>query len=115
MIRRVLAVTVKELLQLKRDWRTLVALLGMPVVLLLIYGFALSFDVQDIRLAVVDRSRTAASRELIQSFLRSGYFVHVATLDDVRQLAARGFDAAITGRALYEGAFTLAEGLAAAG
>ncbi|MGD8440519.1 MAG: ABC transporter permease, partial [Holophagae bacterium] len=86
MIRRVLAVTIKELLQLKRDWRTLVALLGMPVVLLLIYGFALSFDVQDIRLAVVDRSRSADSRELIQSFLRSGYFVQVATLDDVRPL-----------------------------
>jgi phosphoribosylformimino-5-aminoimidazole carboxamide ribotide isomerase len=39
----------------------------------------------------------------------------VSSLDDVRELAARGFDAAITGRALYEGAFTLAEGLAAAG
>jgi ABC-2 type transport system permease protein len=85
-IRRVLAVTVKELLQLKRDWRTLIALLGMPVVMLLIYGFALSFDVQDIRLAVVDRSRTAESRELVQAFLQSGYFVRVATLDDTREL-----------------------------
>ncbi|MCU0305308.1 MAG: ABC transporter permease [Thermoanaerobaculales bacterium] len=86
MIRRVLAITVKELLQLRRDWRTLIALLGMPVVLLLIYGFALSFDVRDIRLAVVDRSRTADSRELIQAFLESGYFIRVATLDDTRGL-----------------------------
>ena len=39
----------------------------------------------------------------------------VSSLDDVRELAARGFDAAITGRALYEGAFTLAQGLGAAG
>ena len=39
----------------------------------------------------------------------------VASLDDVRELAARGFAAAITGRALYEGAFSLSEGLAAAG
>jgi ABC-2 type transport system permease protein len=85
-IRRVLAVTVKELLQLRRDWRTLVALLGMPVIMLLIYGFALSFDVQDIRLAVVDRSRTADSREVIQAFLQSGYFIRVATLDDTREL-----------------------------
>jgi phosphoribosylformimino-5-aminoimidazole carboxamide ribotide isomerase len=38
----------------------------------------------------------------------------VSSLDDVRELAARGFEAAITGRALYEGAFTLAEGLEAA-
>jgi phosphoribosylformimino-5-aminoimidazole carboxamide ribotide isomerase len=38
----------------------------------------------------------------------------VSSLADIRELAARGFEAAITGRALYEGAFTLAEGLAAA-
>ena len=38
------ALTVKELLQLKRDWRTTGTLRGMPVVLLLIYGYALSFD-----------------------------------------------------------------------
>jgi ABC-2 type transport system permease protein len=88
MIRRILAVTVKELLQLKRDWRTAVALLGMPVVLLLIYGFALSFDVRDIRLAVVDQSRTRAGREVVQAFLESGYFVRAATLDEVRPLDA---------------------------
>jgi ABC-2 type transport system permease protein len=86
MTRRILAVAVKELLQLKRDWRTALALLGMPVVLLMIYGFALSFDVQDIRLAVVDQSRTSASRRVIQAFLQSGYFVRVATLDDTRAL-----------------------------
>jgi len=88
MIRRILAVTVKELLQLRRDWRTSGALLGMPVVLLLIYGFALSFDVQDIKLAVVDRSRTADSRKVVQAFLQSGYFVRVATLDETRPLDA---------------------------
>jgi len=86
MMRRILAVTVKELLQLKRDWRTALALLGMPMVLLLIYGFALSFDVQDIRLAVVDQSRTRAAREVVRAFLESGYFVRVAALDEVRPL-----------------------------
>jgi ABC-2 type transport system permease protein len=85
-IRRILAMTVKELLQLRRDWRTALALLGMPVIMLLIYGYALSFDVQDIRLAVVDRSRTADSRRLVQAFLESGYFVRVATLDESRPL-----------------------------
>jgi ABC-2 type transport system permease protein len=88
MIRRILAVTVKELLQLRRDWRTALALLGMPIILLLIYGFALSFDVQDVRLAVVDLSRTADSRRLVQAFVRSGYFLPVANVDDTRQLDA---------------------------
>jgi ABC-2 type transport system permease protein len=85
-IRRILAVTVKELLQLKRDWRTALALVGMPVVLLLIYGYALSFDAQDIRLAVIDQSRTRAARDVVQAFLESGYFELVATLDDTRPL-----------------------------
>jgi ABC-2 type transport system permease protein len=85
-IRRVLATAVKELLQLKRDWRTALALLGMPVVLLMIYGYALSFDVTDIRLGVVDQSRTQASRRMVEAFLKSGYFVQRAALDDSRPL-----------------------------
>jgi ABC-2 type transport system permease protein len=87
-IRRILALAIKELLQLRRDWRTALALLGMPVVLLLIYGFALSFDVQDIRLVVVDQSRTRASRVLIEAFIRSGYFVRAGVAADVSQLDA---------------------------
>jgi ABC-2 type transport system permease protein len=85
-IRRILATTVKELLQLKRDWRTALALLGMPIVLLMIYGFALSFDVTDIRLGVVDLSRTRDSRQVVEAFLKSGYFVQKVSLDDVRPL-----------------------------
>ena len=45
MLRRALAVAVKELFQLRRDRRTAVFLLGMPIVLLFIYGYALSFYV----------------------------------------------------------------------
>jgi ABC-2 type transport system permease protein len=85
-IRRILATTVKELLQLKRDWRTALALLGMPIVLLMIYGYALSFDVTNIRLGVVDQSRTQDSRRVVEAFLKSGYFVQRAVLDDSRPL-----------------------------
>lgn len=74
MIRRTLAVAVKEFLQLRRDWRTTLALLGMPVVLLLIYGLALSFDVRHVRLAVVDLDGGRAARELERGFRHSGYF-----------------------------------------
>ncbi len=84
MIRRTLAVAVKELLQLRRDWRTSLTLLGMPIVLLLIYGYALSFDVRDVRLAVIDQDGTAASRALAQAFLSSGYFREVARGRDPR-------------------------------
>jgi ABC-2 type transport system permease protein len=88
MIRRTLAVAVKELLQLFRDWRTMLTLLVMPMVLLLIYGYALSFDVEHIRLAVVDRDGTRAAREVSEAFVRSGYFDLVAANRNERGLEA---------------------------
>ncbi len=86
MIRRLLAIAVKELLQLRRDWRSTAALLGMPLVLLLLYGYALSFDVQHIRLAVVDLDGTRAAREVREAFLQSGYFDLIAYARDERVL-----------------------------
>lgn len=108
MTRRALAVAVKELLHLRRDWRTSLALLGMPMVLLLIYGYALSFDVQHIRLMVVDLDGTRASRELRESFLRSGYFDLAASGRDQRAVLP-AFD---SGRA--QAALVVPEGYAAA-
>jgi ABC-2 type transport system permease protein len=95
MLRRALAIAVKELLQLRRDPRTALTLLGMPIVLLFIYGYALSFDVQHIRLAVVDEDGSRESRDMAQAFLRSGYFDLVAYSNDTRVLGSL-FD---TGRA----------------
>src|SRR5512136_2049334 len=86
MLRRTLAIAIKELLQLRRDPRTTLALFGMPIVMLLIYGYALSFDVQHIRFAVVDQDGTRAGREVSDSFVRSGYFDLVVHGNDVRVL-----------------------------
>ena len=86
MIRRTLAIAVKEFLQLFRDWRTMLTLLVMPMALLLIYGYALSFDIRHIRLAVVDNDGSRAAREVQQAFLGSGYFDLVASARDERAL-----------------------------
>jgi ABC-2 type transport system permease protein len=86
MIRRLLAVAIKELLHLRRDPRTALTLLGMPMVLLMIYGFALSFDVQDARLAVVDLAGSRSSRDVIHAFEASGYFDLVAHPSTSREL-----------------------------
>jgi ABC-2 type transport system permease protein len=50
-----------------------------------LYGYALNFDVQNIRLAVRDNDRTAASRDLIATFVNSGYFDLVASVADDRE------------------------------
>lgn len=86
MIRRILAVAGKEFLHLARDRRTTALLLGMPAVLLVFYGFALSFDVTHIRLAIIDQDNSAASREAADAFLRCGFFDLVWNSQDPRDV-----------------------------
>jgi ABC-2 type transport system permease protein len=68
------AVMVKEIRQIARDRRTLLILLFIPAFFLLLYGYALNFDIRNIRLAVDDRDSSAASRALVSAFVNSGYF-----------------------------------------
>jgi ABC-2 type transport system permease protein len=79
-MRKAFAVCRKELRQIARDRRTLMILLFVPALFLLIYGYALSWDVRNIRLAVDDRDRSAESRSLVSAFVNSGYFDFVATV-----------------------------------
>ncbi len=79
-MRRISAVARKELRQIARDPLSLLLLLGMPAMMLLIYGYAINFDVRHVRLAVEDRDRSAASRDLVASFVNSTYFDLVADL-----------------------------------
>ena len=85
---RLRAVSRKELLQIRRDARSLYLAFILPLVLLLLFGYAITFDIRDIRLAVLDESHTAASRELIASFRSSGYFTVVAHLERLAEADA---------------------------
>jgi ABC-2 type transport system permease protein len=68
------AVARKEVHQIARDRRTLLILLFVPAFFLLVYGYALNFDIRHIALGVQDNDRSSASRELISAFINSGYF-----------------------------------------
>jgi ABC-2 type transport system permease protein len=78
-VRRLRAVVVKELRQIRRDPFSLLMLIAFPALMLVLYGFALSFDVRHVKLAVQDRDRSPSSRDLVASFTHSGYFDLVAT------------------------------------
>jgi ABC-2 type transport system permease protein len=83
---KVRAVALKEMHQIGRDRRTLLILLFVPAFFLLIYGYALNFDIRHVRLAVQDNDRSSASRELISAFINSGYFDFVGQVlndDDI--------------------------------
>jgi ABC-2 type transport system permease protein len=89
---RALAVGRKELRQIARDRRTLTILLFVPAFFLLVYGYALSWDIRHVRLAVDDRDHSPESRGLIAAFVNSGYFDLVASItrpSDVTRLLDR--------------------------
>jgi drug efflux transport system permease protein len=89
----VLAIVAKEFRQIRRDQRTLTILLFVPAFFLLVYGYALSFDIRNIPLAVQDNDRSSASREAISAFVNSGYFDLVATVSseaDIDRLLDEG-------------------------
>ncbi|HEY6107061.1 MAG TPA: ABC transporter permease, partial [Anaeromyxobacteraceae bacterium] len=71
---RVGAMAAKEALHIRRDPRTLALGLVMPVVMLLLFGYGVSFDLERIPLAVADLDRSPASRELVRAFLAPGEF-----------------------------------------
>ena len=83
-MRTLLAVGMKELRQIRRDRRTLLILAFVPAFFLLVFGYALNFDIRNIPLAVEDRDGTAESRELVSAFVNSGYFNLVATVWSAR-------------------------------
>jgi ABC-2 type transport system permease protein len=85
-MRKALAVGRKELRQIARDTRTLTILLFVPAFVLLLFGYALSWDIRNIALAVDDRDRSSESRALIAAFVNSGYFDLVATIRDDAEL-----------------------------
>jgi ABC-2 type transport system permease protein len=85
-VRKTLAVGLKELRQIVRDRRTLLILLFIPAFFLLLYGYALNFDIRHVALAVDDRDGSTASRSLISAFVNSGYFELTATIRSPAEL-----------------------------
>jgi ABC-2 type transport system permease protein len=71
---KAIAVAVKDFRQIGRDRRTLMILLFVPAFFLLLYGYALNFDIRNIPLAVQDNDHSSASRDVISAFVNSGYF-----------------------------------------
>jgi ABC-2 type transport system permease protein len=74
MIGRVWAVAAKEFIQIRRDWRTLAVVLILPVLMLILYGYAINFDLRHVTMGVRDMDNTAASRRVIEAFGRSTLF-----------------------------------------
>jgi ABC-2 type transport system permease protein len=71
---KVAFIALKELRHLLRDTRSLMIAILMPIMMTLLYGYAINLDIKDIKLAVFDYDRTRESRDLVNRFYNSGYF-----------------------------------------
>lgn len=93
MFERIKQMLVKEFIQVFRDPKMRGVIFLMPIIQVLVFGYAVTTDVTHVATAVFDLDNSVASRELVSRFVRSGYFDIVAHVDDdehARQLVDRG-------------------------
>jgi ABC-2 type transport system permease protein len=76
----------KEFWHVLRDRRSLLILIGLPITMVLLYGFALSNEVRNSRFVVLDHARDEASRKLAERLDQSQYFSLVRTLRDAGEV-----------------------------
>lgn len=92
-IRRIRAVAKKERLQILRDTRSLLLALGIPMLMLFLFGWALKLDVSDVKTIVFDQDNSSISRAFIERFDAVEYFditAYIDTYDEVERSLDRG-------------------------
>lgn len=85
-VKRIRPIVRKEFRQIARDRRSLAVLLLIPAVMLILFGYALNYDVKHVPLAVFDQDNTTTSREMVDGFLHTEYFDKVASLTNEQQI-----------------------------
>lgn len=76
----------KEFYHIFRDYRSMIILFGMPVVQVLLFGFAITNDINDVKIAILDHSKDEVTREITQKIISSNYFLLVDNLSSNDQI-----------------------------
>lgn len=79
-MRRVRAIARKEMLHILRDPRSLVVAVAMPLVLVVLFGYALDMELKDLRVGILDLDGSVASRDLVEAVTSSGFIVDAGRL-----------------------------------
>ncbi|MCA9528857.1 MAG: ABC transporter permease [Myxococcales bacterium] len=92
---RLLAIAIKEMRQVRRDRMTLAMMIAIPLMQLLLFGYAINTDVRHIPTVVLDHDRSAASRDLVARMRATGFYDIVGAVRDYAEVtrAIRGGDA----------------------
>lgn len=88
MLSRLKQMLIKEFIQAFRDKRTRFVLFGPPIIQMLIFGYAATYEIRNVPTAVLDRDQTQESRELISRFASSPYFDLQGRLTGHREIVA---------------------------
>ena len=86
MLGRIKQMIVKEFIQVLRDKRTRFILIGPPIIQMLVFGYAATYEIHHVATAVVDLDHSQESRDLVSRFMSSPYFDVKWQLSDSRQL-----------------------------
>jgi ABC-2 type transport system permease protein len=81
-VARVTAVARKEFIHITRDWRMIVAVLLLPLLQLLLFAYAISFDVRNVPSVTLDLDKSAASRAYLDAYAKSGFFTLQGSVAD---------------------------------
>ncbi|MEO6719094.1 MAG: ABC transporter permease [Ferruginibacter sp.] len=93
MLSKILSITKKEFWQISRDKRTLMIIFVLPMTLLILFGYAITLDVNTIKISVYDKDHSEDSRDFINSFIGSSYFKiinYVNSDEEVNEMLDRG-------------------------
>src|SRR5216684_2588655 len=93
MIARIWSIVFKEFIQIRRDPRTLAIVLVMPLMQLILFGYAINTTVDHVATIVFDQAQDARSRAFVSSFINTGYFdlaARASSLEQVRQAIDAG-------------------------
>lgn len=87
-VTRVLVIARKEFIHITRDWRMIVAVLVLPLFQLMLFAYAISFDVRNVPSVTLDLDKTVASRAYLDAYTRSGFFDVVGAVADLPAIDA---------------------------
>lgn len=81
-----LGFVIKEFRHILRDKRTMLILFGMPVIQVLLFGYAIRNEINDVKIAVLDQANDYMSRQLIDKLMSSDYFILVDRLNSDHEI-----------------------------
>ncbi len=84
-MKQFIAFVIKETKHILRDKRTMLILFGMPVVMMLLFGFAITTDVKNVRTVVVTSEMSPRTQQAVERLAQSEYFVITQTVNTPRE------------------------------